>query len=365
MKKERAVVCIHTAKSFCDFIWYYSTYGQQYEWDIVVDFYNDDEPQVKYYKQFNIFKNIICIKDVVWNHKYKFLLSAMMNFFIFRKKKFIKNIINKDIDLSSYSKVLLCADNNYLEGFFIALSKEIDVEILEDGTLDYFPRSKAPIKVNNSMLFSFVYWILAKMGYMNVYGRYYVKNTKYCTKYCSFPDRLKYTNYAQINKLNDFSNTDKNMYDSLVKEIFNYDVECIDKNRKNLVLLTTPMDDFFGNVEQINNVTCQYIRENYPDYNIYIKRHPRDHFKYDIDEIMEFDKNTPAELILTAGDFDKEIYMFPSSILMFTNENHNIEILNFEKYIDEKATGCIKYKDTFEKAMEIEKVDNNKVVYLD
>lgn len=357
---KKALVCIHTAKSFCDFLWYYVTYGEEYDWDVVVDTTLSYEEQEQYYKSKGLFKNIYGYRYNIWDKKYSLFARYIINYITFGRKRFARKIINEIVDIDSYERIVLIGNCQPLEGAIMCLADEKNVVMLEDGVLDYIERTDKFIKLDKKWVNNVAFYLLAKMGYISPCGHYKVKNTRNCDKFCTFPERLDKTEFRSLNKLKELNESNRAKYEEYIKKIFELDIDTLNKPNK-IVLFTAPLAGFAVDVSDEIKRTVEYIKEKYPDSNIFIKRHPKDLSYYDFGDsvnVIEINKSIPGEIVLDNFSFDNEIYMFPSGILMNLIGNHSYEILYYESIEAKMKSGAPDYKSNFNKAMSLCNIDN-------
>ena len=113
----------------------------------------------------------------------------------------------------------------------------------------------------------------------------------------------------------------------------------IDKEKKNILILTQPLyiDNLVASQEIQNRIYLDIIKD-YPNYNIYIKPHPRDltDYKKLDSKINIISKNMPMEVLNFNKNlkFDKAITIQSSSInfLEFVDEKIKLGYKILEKY---------------------------------
>lgn len=363
--KKRAVAVLYSPKTLLDFIWYYVTYGQDYEWDVIVVPYGDDVEQIQpYLEKTDIFRRII-VDDKT--EKFQSMgdkikqFGSMIGCYLFGKQKvFCKKYVNQRVKIDEYSLVLIPTTHMMLTGILIALSDEYTTVILEDGILDYTYKKEKFDKRDLFKFWNLVGYFLSKMGYANTHqSNYRLEKTKYCDKYSTKPELMKYLNYRSISRLNDMDICDIQLYKRIVNRTFELPsyIDFVD-----FVLFTAPLDDYEGNSLLYVEETVRYINENCHDKVVFLKKHPRDLAIYNFDssvKVIEIEKEIPAELLLTYFDVEKYVFMWPSSFLQSAEiEKEKIELLYFE-YIAKEV-----YKKNFYISVEATGLKTDNVVVL-
>lgn len=368
--KKKAIAVIYSPKSLLDFIWYYSSYGKDYEWDAVVKPYGRDYDKSvlnsmhAYVKKTGIFKNIMIDAD---NEIFQtvgekaILFLQMVGYYIVKKQKvFCKKYINKRFKIDDYALVVLTCDTGALEGVVIGVSDEYNVVIFEDGLGDYVVRKEKFDKKDLLNFWNLMGYFLAKMGYGNThFSSYKLENTKNCEKYATKPSYMKYRDFKSISKLNDMKVCDIKTYKEIMNRI--YEIPDI-TGRVDAVLCTSPLIEFTENKFDYVKAIVEYINKNYSNGTILLKKHPRDIEDYKFDEsinVINIDKSVPAELLLTYFSVGVYVFSFPSTILFAMDcDEDNIEVLFFDD-IDNSI-----YKNNFAKSVEIVRLDERNIINM-
>ncbi|PHU34437.1 hypothetical protein [Pseudobutyrivibrio ruminis] len=351
---KKGLVCIHTAKSYADFIWYYCTYGHDYEWDIVLEPTISNEEQARLYRKSELFNKIIPYDTSIWDHKYLLLIRCIWSYITGRRRKFARKVIDDVVgDYNQYERVIIYNDYQFLEAAIIMLSAEKDVIWLEDGGADYKKRGKKFCKITGKLSSDLAFFVLGRMGYTSIANSYLLKNEKNCCKFSTFPEKIEGRKFKEHKKLNDMSDTNIEEYSRLIKDAFQFDLSKIKNNKKSIILFTAPLNVFSMKPMVYIDETIRYIEKNHRDCLILVKKHPRDQVEYiwkEPERVVEVDKNVPGELILDNIKFDKEYYMFPSTILMMYGQKRNTAIFKYQGLCKEKVAGGVaSYKEDFKR----------------
>lgn len=371
--KRKAIVVLYSPKTISDFIWYYCTYGKDYDWTAICIPYGFSHSEIAFdlCKKSNIFDEVIFDKDDTsyWSiPKKAILLFEMFLYFISgKRKKFCEKFIKKRIKLNQYSLVVVPSDYMTLSGFFIATSDQRRTIILEDGAADYLERTKKIGISELRRIWGIAGAFLAKMRYANTGMKYWFEDTKYCEKFASKPELMKYKNYLSITKLNNFTMTDENLYNEIIRRIFSLNDEITDVA---LMVLTTPLNDFSDEENEVNDKIINYIVEKFPNSNILLKKHPRDTSKYSFPKemrVLEVEKEIPAEIFLNGFGIKNIIFTFPSTTLLFMDQTvDDFDILYFNE-LEEKSKNAMNrydYKSTFDRVIDSFQIDEKNIVRL-
>ena len=298
-----------------------------------------------------------------------------MKMFLFalagKQKSFSRRFINKFIDDSDFDTAVVLTDVGLVSGLFLTLAPEKEIIILEDGMGDYEARKWKNILKNFSRFYDFQGFLLSLLGYSNI-GHYYpLRTTKNCIKFCSHPDKMTYKEYKEMKMLFDFSNTDMNDFKRLLKVMYS-DIENYFSEKKDIILFTTPMNDYTTNKEKYNKKIENYINTHYKEKSLIIKKHPRDVSEYSFDSsitVSEIDKSIPAEVVLPFLIDMDIIFCGHSSINLYIIPfGYNPSFLYFKGLEEECKSGNVmcKYrsKEDFISRLKFFKLEKNKVIEL-
>lgn len=370
---KKAIAVIYSPKSLFNFIWYYSSFGKEYEWDVVIRPYGKDSDKSIlntmqiYVKKMGIFKNIIIDFDneifQSVGDKVKLLIQMMGYCIVKKQRTFCEKYINKRFRLDDYSLILTSCESGTLEGTIIGVSDEHNVVILEDGTLDYKERKE---KLDFRDLFKFwnlVGYILSVMGYGNTHSTSYkLDKTKFCDKFASKPELLKDCNFKSISALNDMTLCDKDLYKGILDRIFAIPTGL---DKADVMLSTFPYTDYVKDDSFVKRKVEDYINQNYLGKTILLKKHPRDLAKYNFDKsinVVNVEQTIPAELLITYSEVGTYVFTWPSTFIFAMDSNKNkIEVLYFEQVKEENK----QYKLVFDECLETLDVKKECVVKID
>ncbi len=326
MKKGLAV--IYDPHNLYQFIWYYCNKGKEAEWDaLCLPNAQKGEYMHTYCEKTGVFNNVFRdntgYETASAVKKASVFLSMVFHFIIGRRKAFCRKLLNRFVPLDDYDEIVVIAGVGIISGACIALGKEINVIILEDGINDYKNQPRMiPLSRINS-LYNWQGCILAAMGYCNP-GWYRLNTTRYCTKYASQPEKMCYRNYREIRQLFAEEETDMTLFDSLVKLIYprlhDYDLSHIDA-----VLLTRPLGDYVEQPEKYIYRFEQYVRDHYRS--VLLKKHPREQTAYSFGDgvsVTEIDSSIPAEALLPYLK-GKEIVIITTSAIMLYMHTHSLQ----------------------------------------
>lgn len=369
--KKKAVVILYSPRGILEFLWYYCTYGKDYEWTAVCALYGDTmEHRLLTCEKLGIFSNILRderdFMGMSISEKMKLFLKMGLYFISGQKKRLCRSIIKEAVGDLDYELVVISCDFGILPGAFLAESKKKKVVILEDGTADYLERHKwlsfQRIKgINNVAGF-----LLAKMGYANTAFCYTMRDTKFCEKFAVYPEKLKYRNYKTIKKLNDMSHPDfdKEKFETLRKKILN---DTTTEYVGDAALFTTVFFGIDSLYDYVVPAIENYINQNYAGKTLILKKHPRDNCNYkfsDSIKVYEIDKNLPMEVLEGSLKVNRYIYMAISTSMLSQQMNlDSIDVLYFSE-LEKKYGNAYNYKKSFLKGLHTCKIkdENVKVV---
>lgn len=365
--KKKAVVILYSPRGILEFLWYYCTYGKDYEWTAVCALYGDTmEYRLHTCEKLGIFSNILRderdFMGMSMSEKTKLFLKMGLYFILGQRKRFCKSIIKEAIGDLDYQLVVISCDFGILPGAFLAESKKKKVVILEDGSADYVERHKWPSFQNINSVNDVAGFLLAKMGYANTAFCYAMKDTKFCEKFAVYPEKLKYRDYKTIEKLNDMSypDFDKEKFEMLREKILN---DTTAEYVGDVALFTTAFginDPYDYVVPAVEN----YINQNYAGKTLILKKHPRDNCNYKFSnniKVHEIDKNLPMEVLGGSLKVKRYIYMAISSSMLSQQMNiDNIDVLYFSE-LEKKYRNVCNYKESFLRGLHICKIKDENV----
>lgn len=368
--KKNAVVILYSPRGLLEFLWYFCTYGKEYNWIAVCAWYgNMARHQVEVCRKLGIFSRI-CFDDRNFMDmdilkKIKLFFEMGFYFLIGQRKKMCRRIIQEAIGDIDYELAVISCDYGILPGAFLAEAKEKRIVILEDGVGDYMERYKYPRFRSMKSINDLAGFFLAKMGYANTAFCYAMRDSQFCEKFSIYPEKLKYRDYKSIQKLGDMDHErfDRDLYQVLKSEVINAQEEYTG----DAVLFTTT---FYGVVKEHDIVVSEaekYINKNYAGKTLLLKKHPRDEHKYVFDSrvnVVEIDKNLPAEILEEKLKVGAYIYMYPSNtMLTYQKYVEQIYVLYF-RILEKTKTRGFNYKENFKRGLKVCKIkeENIKVI---
>lgn len=374
MKKGIAV--IYDPHNIYQFLWYYCTCGKDIEWNALClpNLYKEEKLS-DYCQKLGIFKNI-------YRDTHPFATMPLVNrFFLFLKmiifailgqqKAFSKKFINKYIDKTDYDIAVVLTDVGFISGLFLTQTPEKEIIILEDGMGDYEPREWKNILKSFFRFYDIQGFIFSLMGYSNI-GHYYpLRTTKKCIKYCSHIDKMPYKKYKEIRLLFDFAKTDKELFKQLLAKIY-IGIENYFIPQKDIILFTTPLNDYTTTKEKYIKRIEQYINSHYKGKSLVLKKHPRDISVYSFDKtisVTEIDNTIPAEVLLPfLGNLDIVFCGHSSTNLYLIPFGYNPSFFYFNGLEEDCKTGNImcKYrsKDDFKTRLKFFELEKSEIIEL-
>lgn len=299
---KRGLAVIYDPHNLYQFVWYYCNKGKEKEWDaLCLPNGYKGEYMHTYCEVAGIFQQIYKGDTdfsilPMWR-KLKIFAGMFLYFVTGRRTEYCKKLINQYVNEANYDEFVVIADVGIISGACVALGKEKEVVILEDGTGDY---SERPIFIPKERIRSGDSWqgfVLSRMGYCSP-GWFRLKSDENCIKYCSRPEKMKYRGYKEIRQLYTNKGTDTVLFDEIIRKVYptlnNYNFSECDS-----VLLTRPLDDFVTDGERYKKRIETYISKNYKS--LLLKRHPRDSNEYSFGEnvrVTEVDNSIPLEALL-------------------------------------------------------------------
>lgn len=311
-RNQRTLVVLTSPYILSQMLWFKSVDKTDDEWDVVVLKHGSEENQLKtaeQCRQSGVFDNVwienrTLIEDSLIKQGMHFA-CLFFNCLFGRKKHFCKKYINHIVgDVDKYDRFLICHDFNLLSGCIMNLSEVGKIYLFEDGLLDYLDVHRKP----KCSITSIACWLISKMGYMNYYDmktkKFPFKLDKKCIKFATFPGKLAYRDYYGIKPLFEYeSEAQREKYAALSKATFTPNIE-LDFEGAEVVYFTEPFYNPFTKLDDVCQAYEQvhaYLKENFSDKKIFIKKHPRDYFDYDwndLDLVIKYE-NVPAELFLS------------------------------------------------------------------
>lgn len=327
MSKKIGLAVIYDPHNVYQFLWYYCTYGKDIEW-YALCLPNSNKGE---------YLSVTCEKLGIFNKVYRdtkpfdamplmdrlFLFIKMFFYAVFgQQKRFCKKLIASYIDKLNFDTAVVLTDVGFISGLFLTLGKEKQVVILEDGMGDYMERKYSNIFSHFHNFFDVQGFFLSLLGYSNIGHCFPLRTTKYCEKYCSHPDKMKYKNYKELKTLFETENTDNELFRKLLNIIYP-NLSSIFNQKYDAILFTTPLTDYVHNDGKYVNKIVTYINNNFNS--VLLKKHPRDSVNYHFNEniqSVEIDQTIPAEVLLPYLDGIKLFFCEHSSTNLYLLSFH-------------------------------------------
>ncbi len=345
-KKKAGIALIYDPHNLYQFLWYYCTYGKEYEWKgLCLPNGAKGEYMSEYCEKCGIFKEIIrdtegCFLTMSMGQRLKIFLQMFWYAIRGKQKIFCKTLLEKYIKDEDYEKAVVLTDVGIISGAFICMGDEKEIVILEDGMGDYFERANICLLKNIFNIYDWQGFLVAKMGYANPGHRYPLRTTRNCVKFCSNAERMLYTDYKNMKTLFDKSKTDMELFKGLTSKIYEKITEC-NFDEADVIVFTDRLMDFTTSpadeyIERFQN----YINSNYKS--VILKRHPRDNTKYTFApevRIQEVESSIPGEAILPYIGKTKILFMYTTSILLYMKAyGFDTTFLYFDKLYERTKT---------------------------
>lgn len=374
-KKKRGLAVFYDPHNVYQFLWYYATTGKDIEWDaLCLPNSFQGEYISEWSEKLGIFKNIYRHVELYegWGLKQQLARFLKMSAYalVGQQTSYAKKTITEMVGHTDYDTMVVLTDMGFISGMFLLLGKEKEVIVLEDGTADYVARSYKTIfsKLNNAHAWKGL--LLTAMGYNCFGGTYPLRTTKDCIKYCSHPDKMLYRDYREMRTLYDFSNTDTELFNSLMERLFPHLAEFF-KEEREAVLFTTPVDDYLPEgYEKYCHRVEDYVNAKYK--RIILKKHPRDNFIYqfadDVD-VVEIDKSIPAEAMLRFVHPMDLLFMGPSSVNLYLNHRDYKPVVIKFNGLEEESTKCTSVRAQYMNSvvdhhLELQEYTQDNIIYL-
>lgn len=354
MEKMKGLAVIYDPHNLYQFIWYYCNQGKQKEWDAlclpngykgeymhtyceVADIFS------KIYKYDSDFSNMPALQ------KLKMILRMFGHAVIGKRKIFCEKLVNSYVNVNEYDEIVVIADVGIVSGACVALGCEKKVVILEDGIGDYGIRPRWISKEKMKSLYNWQGFFLAIMGYCSP-GWFRLDTDKYCIKYSSQPEKMRYQNYKEIRQLYTSEGTDTKLFDQIIRKLYPT-IENLDFEKTDAILFTRSLKDFVTDDTKYKKRIENYVNDHYE--NILLKKHPRESEKYCFKEeikCIEIDNSIPAEVLLPYLK-GKEIVLITTSAIMLYMKAYELKckIIVFKGMYEDSITSNAHYRSLNEK----------------
>lgn len=339
MNNDKSLVLIYDPHNLLQFVWYYCTYSEKTKWDaLCMPNGHKKEYMSKYCKKSGIFENVYSSQDCFLQSdlctQFNIFLKMFGSALLRKQKSLAYSLLKQYVDIDEYSKIVVLTDHGLVAGLFMLFADEKTVVVLEDGKGDYMWRTKKRIFENFWNLFELKGFLLSNMGFANTAHKYPLKTTRNCIKFASHPEKMRYTEYKEINKLFEFKDTDISAYTQITQQIYGnlkrYLFDEIDA-----IVFTSNMADFVldtneyrKKIEEYVNGTCQKIL---------LKKHPRDIMEYSFSEnicVQEISPEIPAEVLLPLIKGKRVIFFYTSALMLYMDGQYKAECMYFSDLYD-------------------------------
>lgn len=325
---SKGLAIIYDPHNLYQFLWYYCTYGQNKKWDALC-LPNGFKGQYMdaYCEKCGVFDRIYSDdKDflaVQLSQQLKIFLQMFGFAIIGQQKRFCRKFLNNYVNVDEYDEITVMTDIGLVSGLAIGLSSQKNVVITEDGVGDYLNRSYKNLFKEFFHLHTWKGFSLAFLGYANIGHVFPLRSTKYCHKYSSHPDLMKYNKYSSHNKLYDFTKTDMTVFNNAIENLYGA-ISKFNFDDYDAIAFTDPLDDYFRNPECYYRLVETYISNNVQ--RILIKKHPREKWDYTFSndvQVDTFDQSIPAEVMIPYIKNKKLIFTPSSSIMLYLDSEAN------------------------------------------
>jgi len=316
---KKALVMITGSYQLLQAIWFSLRYSG-YEYTALIKTANlPSEVQnrlLNYCKKSMIFEHICFTKGVSYDssmaEKSRLGIKMLICYLTGRKKVLIKKLISQQINVEEYDLILADSEISILGGAFISLAREKNVIIMQEGLYDLQSRRTFPKLNLNDM----IGYLIARMGYCNPMQSYKLMTTKYCQKLLSHPDLATYKNFKSLIRLFEMNEAQKKQFNQMIHNVFINDTKSYFDTAE--VILFTNVLSAFTPVQKYYDSLYLWMKENFSDKKIAIKKHPRDVFHYDWPDldIYFIEESLPAEVLMSRITNQKVIFMFFSTCIL-------------------------------------------------
>lgn len=371
---SKGLAIIYDPHNLYQFIWYYCTYGLDKKWDALC-LPNGFKGQYmdSYCEKSGVFENIYADdKDflaVPLGSQLKLFLQMFGYAIIGQQKCFCREFLNKYVNIDDYDEINIMTDVGLVSGLAVGLGSQKKVVIMEDGVGDYLERSFKKLFKEFFHLHTWKGFLLAFLGYSNIGHVFPLRSTRFCTKFSSHPNLMKYTRYASMRKLYDFTATDMTVFNPAIERIYGA-ISKFDFSSYDAVIFTEPLEDYFSNTEKYYRMIEKYISENTKC--VLLKKHPREKWKFTFSNDIQadvFDQSIPAEVMIPYLKNKLLIFAPSSSIMLYLdNESNRVRSLYFSEALSNEQTisilGAYPTEEDLAKSIKEYGIDNCEIIDL-
>lgn len=371
--KKKGLVVVYDPHNLYQFLWYYSSYGLDKEWTaLCLPNGNKGEYMSSFCQKSGVFEIVISSKDSFLEKsmlkKLGVFLKMFFSYIVGKRTQLCKRLICNYVDIEDYSTLCVMTDVGIVSGMVVALGKEKEVVIFEDGIGDYaFRDNKFHFRYLKNP-FDFMGFCLAKMGYSNPGHYFELETTSFCTKYSSHPEKMFYQKYKEHKQLYNYEKTDLAILNKICDCTYSeYNPDEIDKY--DAIVFTEAFNVYNADVEWIKNKVYDFLNSRYS--NVLFKKHPLDTADYKIEKSFNVEvmsSEVPGEVIIPHLKGKDIYFMGMSSLLMYmTQYKENISFFYFKTvYENNKSDGYLNYfsKEYMTEYIKNFEYDSNQMIFL-
>ena len=295
------MVYIGTPKHLMDFLKFYAREPKGYRYYCVSAGSSVNDPLVTACIRSGVFKKVYFFPSLFKMPFFRLLslnLSLLFSCISRTKEYLAKKFLSGVFHIPCGGRFICPCNYGLIPGLMVSLSRTKECVQLEDGLTEYADKDPSfNINYLRSPLL-FYYFFLARAGFADLTYRMGTEGDRWCIKYVSFPDLMKYRNYKEIRQLPVPEGEEKDLYFGLLQKCFLLENLPEDTG---LIILTAPFDDFALDQEAIIQRISSHITQLFPGRKALLKRHPRDGFKkYEFPglNVTEVDSYIPGELLI-------------------------------------------------------------------
>ncbi len=333
---KRTLVMITGPYQLLQALWYYSVHPED-EYVALLKLADTNEQVKKNLTDqcgaSGIFKDIVVLKGVSIDSSLFNKAGLFLKMFLFyitgRRKALTEKIIKSEIGDMQYDSVLVDSENSILGGAFIDHADKKYTMIMQEGLSDIMPRRDKPVRKAGEI----IGYILARMGYCNPSFFYKMKTTGNCYKMSSVEQLMKYRNFKGMIRL--FSDRENELYSKIVNRTFSK-MDWPALREADVLLITAPLKKIGGGTNEYEALH-RWLKQQYPGRTILIKKHPRDDYPYQWDDmkIQEVSSGIPAEILLSEVRHQHVVMSFISTcVLDILNTDVKYYVTRFKTITD-------------------------------
>ena len=356
-KRKKALAVVAGPYRLLQVLWLTLKY-KEYDWSVVLLRYGESLSVVENLKKAcldsGVFQNVYTAITVgrysTSIQKIRETLRMCFYYIIGKKKEYCLKFITSYIPNFNYQ--LLCVASSYSFFFcvFLNFAYDIDTLIIQEGASDYMKAT-----TNHNRITNFASEFLYRMGYINLNSKEYFFAYEKCTKYATLPNKLRYRGFKTIERMFDFSQTDKDAFLELISKVFPISVKEYDA-----VIFTGPLQ-LYGKNDGYPEV-IRFLDDNFKNKRVLVKRHPQDITNYSCKNVVLEDKYSeiPGEILLQHLSNCKIYFFYPSTILIdiLGNDRFNYQIFHFNVGTDSS------YHYNFKKSIDFLGIFSDKILEL-